>query len=69
MQISAEGHRRRPECRKQTDTANNKVYRIVHNNGYKSNELAPVDMSGFELYLNTDLDGNNITKNAPIQRS
>ena len=46
------------------DTTNNKVYRIVHNNGYKSNELATVDMSGFELYLNTDLDGEQINLSA-----
>lgn len=46
------------------DTANNKVYRIVHNNGYKTDELATVDMSGFDLYLNTDLDGNNIELSA-----
>ena len=42
------------------DTTNNKVYRIVHNNGYKTDELATVDLSGFELYLNTDLDGQEI---------
>ena len=42
------------------DTANNKVYRIVHNNGYKTDQLATVDMSGFELYLNTDFDGEQI---------
>ena len=46
------------------DTTNGKVYKIVHNNGYKSNELPTVDMSGYTLYLNTDLDGSAITLSA-----
>ena len=43
------------------DNANSKTYRIVHNNGYNSAELPTVDMSGYDLYLNTDLDGETIT--------
>lgn len=46
------------------DTANNKTYRIVHNNGYKPAELSTQDMSGYTLYLNTDLDGSEITLSA-----
>ena len=46
------------------DTTNGKVYKIVHNNGYKSDELPTVDMSGYSLYLNTDLDGSAITLSA-----
>ena len=47
-----------------TDTANSRVYKIVHNNGYKPETLATQDFEGYTLYLNTDLDGNNVTLSA-----
>lgn len=38
------------------DKKNNKTYKIIHNNGFDSASLTSIDLSGYELYLNTSLD-------------
>ena len=37
------------------DSKNNKSYKIIHNNGYSPETLNKLDLSGYTLYLNTDL--------------
>lgn len=39
------------------DSKNNKTYKIIHNNGYDTFSLKTLDLTGYELYLNTDLSG------------
>ena len=40
------------------DSSNNVTYKIIHNNGYASDTLPSLDLTGYELYLNTSLNNN-----------
>ena len=43
------------------DSKNNKSYKIIHNNGYSPETLNKLDLSGYTLYLNTDLNSDEFT--------
>ena len=45
------------------DISNNKIYKIVHANGYNASSLDNVDLAGYTLYLDT-LDSNKILSNS-----
>ena len=46
------------------DSANNRTYKIIHNNGYNPDSLPTMDLTGYTLYLDTCL-----TKTTSIQLS
>ena len=37
-------------------TANGETYLFIHNNGYKAETLGNIDVSGYEVYLDTNVE-------------
>ena len=49
------------------DSKNNKEYRIIHTNGYKTSELAKLNLDGYTLYLDTINPEKELTSSTQLE--